>query len=437
MLTAQDNQALTETGAETPMGQVFRRYWQPVLLARELKEDGPPRRVRLLGEDFVAFRDSSGQVGVVEPACSHRGANLFLGRNEDCGLRCVYHGWKFNTRGECVDIPTSAPEVADRLKPKAKIRALPVAEWGDVIWAYLGSEKPPELPQFEFATLPPEQRFVSKKFQQCNWAQAVEGGLDTAHFSYLHANIDKGQKTSLVPGNGVNEPAAVARFRWLIEDGMPRFTIMRHAAGLILGAARHADNDEIYWRLTQFLMPNHSLAPNTFPGEMYQGNTWVPVDDHSCWIYCYAWNPDRPLTDAERAQYAAGHGIFAAVDDDFVPLRNRDNDYLLDRSRQKHSNFTGIEGISEQDAAIADSQGLIFDRTRELLGQTDLGIVRFRQLMLEAVATIADGGQPHGVDNPEAYQVRAGDAMAAAASALPEVLAKRFGELAGHRLESL
>jgi phenylpropionate dioxygenase-like ring-hydroxylating dioxygenase large terminal subunit len=437
MLTAQENQALTETGLEKPMGKVFRSYWQPVLLARELKQDGAPRRVRLLGEDFVAFRDSSGQVGVLEPTCSHRGANLFFGRNEDCGLRCVYHGWKFNTRGECVDLPTSPPQVADRIKPKAKIRALPVAEWGDIVWAYLGKGAAPKLPQFEFATLPPEHRFVSKKFQQCNWAQAVEGGLDTAHFSYLHANIDNGRKSSLMPGSGSNEPPPVARFRWLIEDGMPQFTIMRHAAGLILGAARHADNDEIYWRLTQFLMPNHSLAPNTFPGEMYQGNTWVPVDDHSCWIYCYAWNPDRPLTDAERARYTAGHGIFAAVDDDFVPLRNRDNDYLLDRSRQKLSNFTGIEGISEQDAAIADSQGLVFDRTRELLGQTDLGIVRFRQLMLEAVAAVQEGRQPHGVEEPESYQVRSGDAMAEAASPLPEVLEERFGELAGHRLESL
>jgi len=437
MLTADENRKLTGTGPDTPMGEVFRNYWQPVLLSRELESDGAPKRIRLMQEDFVAFRDSSGQVGVLEPSCSHRGANLFFGRNEECGLRCVYHGWKFNAQGDCVDLPTSPPEIADRIKPKAKIRALPVAEWGDIIWVYPGAGEPPELPRFEFATLPPEHRFVSKKFQQCNWAQAVEGGLDTAHFSYLHANIEDGQKASLVPSDGVNEPPAVARFRWLIEDGIPKFTVMAHDAGLILGAARQADGDQVYWRLTQFLMPNHSLAPNTFEGEIYQGNTWVPVDDHSCWIYCFAWNPDRPLTEAERRQYDSGFGIFAEVDDDYVPLRNRDNDYKLDRTRQKKSSFTGIEGISEQDAAIADSQGLIADRTRELLGQTDLGIVRFRQTMLEATAAVEQGHPPRGAADPDAYLVRSGDAMAGPDTDLSDVLHSRFGDLAGRALKTV
>ena len=436
MLSAIENATLTETGPTTTMGKVFRHYWQPALLSRELESDGAPRRITLMGEDFVAFRDSSGAVGVVEPRCSHRGANLFFGRNEECGLRCVYHGWKFDTRGECIDMPTSTADVADRMKPKAKIRALPAKDWGDIIWVYPGEGEPPELPQFEFATLPPEHRFVSKKFQQCNWAQAVEGGLDTAHFSYLHANIANGEKASLVPGDGINEPPSIARFRWLIEDGMPRFTIMRHDAGLTLGAARQADSDEQYWRLTQFLMPNHSLAPNTFPGEMYQGNSWVPVNDVSCWIYCYAWNPDRPLSDAERSQYAAGRGIFAEVDEQYIPIRNRDNDYLLDRSRQRNSNFTGIEGISEQDAAIADSQGLIADRNREMLGQTDLGIVRFRQLMLQAAGAVADGGRPHGVDSSHAYGIRSGDAMAATDTPLGDVIQQRFGEMGGQGLVS-
>ncbi|TNF86084.1 MAG: ring-hydroxylating oxygenase subunit alpha [Gammaproteobacteria bacterium] len=434
MLSAEENRKLTETGPHTSMGSVFRAYWQPALLSRELETDGAPQRLRILGEDYVAFRDSKGAVGVLEPACSHRGANLFFGRNEDCGLRCVYHGWKFDIEGNCVDLPTSPPEIAERTREKAKIRALPVREWGDIVWVYLGEGDPPELPQFEFATLPETHRFVSKKFQQCNWAQAVEGGLDTAHFSYLHANIANGEKASLVPGDGVNEPPAIARFRWLIEDGVPKFTVLRHDAGLILGASRQADDKQLYWRLTQFLMPNHSLAPNTFPGEMYQGNTWVPVDDHCCWIYCYAWNPDRPLTDEERAQYAGGHGIFAEVDERYVPLRNRDNDYLISRERQKHSNFTGIEGISEQDAAIADSQGLIADRTKELLGQTDLGVVRFRQMMLEACTEMEKGGRPHGVDAAGAYLLRSGDAMAGPSMSLPLVVEERFGEMAGQGL---
>jgi phenylpropionate dioxygenase-like ring-hydroxylating dioxygenase large terminal subunit len=434
MLTAEQNRTLTRTGPDTEMGRVFRCYWQPALLSRELEADGAPQRIRLMGEDFVAFRDSAGRVGVLEPGCSHRGASLFFGRNEHQGLRCVYHGWKFNTAGECVDMPTASPEVAARMQPRATIRALPVRESGDLIWVFLGDGEPPELPDFEFASLPPEHRFVSKKFQQCNWAQAVEGGLDTAHFSYLHANIENGQRRSLVPGDGVNEPPAIARFRWLIEDSQPQFTVLRHDAGLLLGASRQADAGQIYWRLTQFLLPNHSLVPNTFPGENYQGNTWVPVDDENCWIYCFVWNPERPLSAEERDRFDAGSGIFAAVDENFVPIRNRDNDYLLDRSRQRYSNFTGIQGISEQDAAIADSQGRIADRTRELLGQTDLGIVRFRQIMLEAASRVASGERPSGADAGAAYRLRSGDAMADPDTPLVDVAAQRFAEMAGRSL---
>ncbi|MEM7080633.1 MAG: Rieske 2Fe-2S domain-containing protein [Pseudomonadota bacterium] len=434
MLSAQDNERLTLTGPGTAMGDVFRAYWQPALLSRELSRDGAPKRLRILGEDFIAFRDTAGRVGVVEPRCSHRGADLFFGRNEECGLRCAYHGWKFNADGQCTDLPTSTPDVAERIKPKAAIRALRVEEYGDIIWVHFADDAPP-LPRFEFCELPPEHRFVSKKFQQCNWAQAVEGGLDTAHFSYLHAGIRDGEKTSLMPDRmGDNEPPAIARFRWLIEDGAPRFSVLKHDAGLLLGAARHADQDQLYWRFTQFLMPNHSLAPNTFPGEIYQGNTWVPVDETSCWIYCFAYNPEAPLSPAQRDAYAGGLGIFAEVDEEYVPIRNRENDYLIDRDVQRNSNFTGIIGISEQDAAIADSQGLIADRTRELLGQTDLGVVRFRQMMLEAADRVGQGQAPHGCDAQAAYFIRSGDAMSALHAPVHDVAETRFADMAGTAL---
>ena len=181
------------------MGQVFRRYWMPALLSRELPEpDCAPMRVKLLGEDFIAFRDSDGRVGIVEPRCAHRGANLFFGRNEACGLRCAYHGWKFDVQGNCVDTPNVPPDVAENLRPRAAIRALQAREWGDIIWVYFGDDVAPELPQFEFATVPSEHRYVSKKLQQCNWAQACEGGLDTAHFSYLHAGVENGKTVSLM-----------------------------------------------------------------------------------------------------------------------------------------------------------------------------------------------------------------------------------------------
>ncbi len=411
MLSAEDNAVLTQSGSETPMGKVFRCYWMPALLSRELPEpDCPPLRVKLLGEDFVAFRDTEGRVGIVEPRCPHRGANLFFGRNEECGLRCTYHGWKFDVDGSCVDTPTVPEDVARRLRPKACIRALQVREWGDLVWAYLGEGDAPELPQFEFATVPESHRFVSKKLQQCNWAQACEGGLDTAHFSYLHAGMRDGERVGLhqVRGSrfprtqGDNEPPSIARFRWLVEDAMPQFTVLQHPAGLVIGAARQPDDDQLYWRITQFLMPNHSLAPGSFPENTNLGNTWVPIDDTSCWIYCYAWRTDRPLTDRERNGYDNGAAIFAEVDEHYVPLRNRDNDYLIDRKLQREDSYTGIVGISEQDAGIQDSQGLIADRTRELLGQTDLGVVRFRQMMLTAAKDVAAGDAPHGLNSPAA-----------------------------------
>ena len=436
MLTAEENALLTQTGSGTPMGDVFRSYWMPVLLSRELQPDGAPQRVKILGEDFVAFRDTDGRVGVVSPRCAHRGANLFLGRNEECGLRCVYHGWKFDVAGQCVEIPTSEPQIAESLKPKASIRALKIEEYGDIVWGYLGEGAPPPLPKFEFAELPPEHRFVSKKFQQCNWAQAVEGGIDTAHFSYLHAGFNEGHKAPMLPTEpGDNE--RTARYRWLIEDGAPRFTVLKHDAGLVLGASRQADNDQLYWRITQFMMPNHSLAPNSFPGDNSQGNTWVPVDDESCWIFCFAYNTDHPFTEKERKQFARGLGIFSAVDDQYMPIRNRENDYLIDRELQRESNFTGIRGISEQDAAIADSQGLIADRTQEMLGQTDLGVVRFRQMMLEATEDIAKGRPPHGANSPEAYLIRSGDAMSQKDVPLVDVLAARFGDSGGSRVSSV
>ena len=439
MLTAEENATLTQTGPGTPMGDVFRSYWLPALLSRELPApDCTPVRVKLLGEDFVAFRDTDGRVAIVEPRCPHRGASLFFGRNEACGLRCAYHGWKFDADGHCVDIPTVTADIAERLKPRARIRALQTAESGDVVWAWFGVGKPPAVPDFEFAAVPPSHRFVGKKLQQCNWAQACEGGLDTAHFSYLHAAMSQGEKVGLheagVPKAqraGDNEPPRLKRLTWMIDDGAPRFTALPHAAGMLLCAARDADEEQLYWRMTQFLMPNHSLTPGNFPEDTSLANTWMPIDDTSCWIFCYAWHPDRPIGDRERSRLAAGAGIFAEVDENFVPVRRRENDYLIDRAAQRASSFTGIAGISEQDQAIADSQGLIADRSRELLGQTDLGVVRFRHSVLGAAEGLAAGETPLGADDPHAYRVRSGDALAAKSARLEDVVRKRFGDLWG------
>jgi phenylpropionate dioxygenase-like ring-hydroxylating dioxygenase large terminal subunit len=426
MFSAEDNDLLTRTRAGTAMGDLFRRFWMPVLLSRELPEpDGPPVRVKVLGEDLLAFRDSENRVGLIEPRCPHRGADLFFGRNEDHGIRCVYHGWKFDVCGTCVEIPTMARDEGTR--SRIHITAYPTREWGDMVWAYMGPpEHQPELPEMDFALVPPSHRFVTKKLQECNWAQSCEGALDTAHFSFLHIPLAVPE----VPPSRQNHPLAEAT-RWMMDDPRPVFHIIEHEAGLLLAASRHADGEDLYWRVTQFLMPNHSLAPGSARGESFFGQTWVPIDDTSCWVYVYSWNPDRPLKEKESRFIPGIPSVHADVDENWVPIRNRGNDYLIDRFAQKTMSFTGIEGISEQDAAIQDSQGVIADRTREHLGPTDLGIVRFRRLILGAARALQNGIEPPAAAAAHAYHVRSGGTVAPGDRPVGEVLTERFGNETG------
>ena len=429
MLSASDNAVLTRTGAGTPMGDYFRRFWVPVLLSRELPApDCPPLRVTVMGEDLVAFRDTRGQTGLLDPRCPHRGANLFFGRNEECGLRCVYHGWKFDVEGRCVDMPTMPPDSGFRDKVKAG--AYPTREWGDFVWAYLGPPAlEPVLPELEFALVPPEHRYVSKKLQECNWAQAAEGGIDTAHFSFLHMPVTASETESddIMRRSSADRD----RTRWMRADGMPRFHVESIDAGLLVGAARRADGDDLYWRVTHYLLPNHGLTPNAFAGENYHGQTWVPISDEQCWVFCYTWNPERPLTDAERKRLAAGQSVHAEVNEQFVPVRNRGNDYLIDRDDQRWRTYTGIRGISEQDAAIQDSQGVIADRSREHLGPTDTAIVKFRRLMLDGARRLREGVEPACARHGAGYTVRSGSAVSHREVPFGEVMTARFGHPQG------
>ncbi len=428
MLTQADNVLLTRTGPNTPMGALFRRFWHPILLSAELPEpDGAPVRVSVLGEHLRAFRSTDGTVGLISPRCPHRGADLFFGRNEAGGIRCAYHGWKFATDGRCLALTTMDPGPArDKAEQNVRLQAYPTREWGGFVWAYLGPpEHIPALPQLEFCMLPASHVFVSKKLQQCNWAQACEGGLDTAHFSFLHMSVSNTEEDTTRLLTKVSSGSDT--IRWMRDDGVPRFTITDHAAGLLLGAARRGDPGETYWRISQFLMPNHGLAPNAFPGENYHGQCWVPIDDTACWVHTYTWNPDRPLTDAERTRYRSGSGVHAQVDANYVPLRRRENDYLIDRAKQKSESYTGIEGVSEQDACIQDSQGVIADRTTEHLGPTDMGVIRFRRLILDAARTLEQGEAPRALAHPQAYHVRGGGAVAPSDQPLAVVMRARFG----------
>jgi phthalate 4,5-dioxygenase oxygenase subunit len=428
MLSAADNDLLTLAGPATQLGKYFRRFWLPVALSAELSErDGAPIRVKVLGEDLIAFRTSDGSVGLSEPRCPHRGADLYFGRNELGGIRCIFHGWKFDVGGSCLDMPNAPGD--SNFRARVRIKTYPTREFGEMIWAYLG---PPnlgaEVPELELGTLPAAHRFVTKKLQQCNWAQSVEGALDTAHFSFLHMPAPGAPSSNSLNGAPVDQ----TRLEWVRDDPMPRFSIVDHAVGFVIGAARHAGQDRNYWRMTQFMLPSHSTTPSTLPGETYFGYTWVPIDDESCWIYSYAWNPDRPIDESERKKFRSGHGIIPEVDSNYIPIRNRENEYLIDRDDQKHRTYTGIRGIAEQDAMAQDSQGRIADRTREMLTATDAGIIYFRKVILGEIKALANGTEPTAARLAAEYRLRSGSWIADASVSFDEVMAERFGDPVGH-----
>ncbi|MET4601264.1 phthalate 4,5-dioxygenase oxygenase subunit [Bradyrhizobium sp. JR4.1] len=434
MLRAEDNKFLTESGPGTGMGELLRRFWIPVLLSEELPEpDGEPKKIIVLGEELLAFRDSRGVVGLIDQYCPHRGANLWLGRNEECGIRCVYHGWKFDTDGRCVDMPTSYPDL--NAKDLIRIKSYPAREWGEMIWAYMGpADAMPELPDLEMALLPASHRYVSKKWQDCNWVQALEGSIDTAHFTFAHLSFDKEENEILdIKKHFVNPIARMSsdHMRWIAEDPRPVIKIAPHAAGLTIAGGRLTGRDDIYWRIAQFLMPFHAYAPSAMPGENIFGQTFVPVTDTNCWIYTYAWNPERPLTQAERDAFDRGNGVIAEVGDNYVPLRHKGNDYLIDRKLQKTRSYTGIKGVSEQDAAVQDSQRPIADRTREHLGPTDLGIMHFRKVVMELARALQQGEPPPQAAHQDRYAVRSGACVTSKTKDLSAVMLERFGDVTG------
>ena len=426
MLSKADNELLTLTGPGTVMGNLFREFWHPVALLAEVAEpDAAPKRLQILGEDMLLFRQTDGRLGLVEPRCPHRGADLFWGRNEECGLRCIYHGWKFGVDGTCIDIPNMVPgKLRDNFLKSVRIRSYPVREWGGMVWAWMGDPaRAVDLPRVEWALVPDSHRYVSKKLQECNWAQALEGAIDTAHFTFVHRN--------LTPPPTHLSVYADKRAAWIDADGAPYYEVLEHDAGLVLGGARRGDPGETYWRISQYMVPNHATAPNAMPGETYTAQTWVPVDEENCWIFTTAWNPDRPLNEEELFRYTSGRSVHAEVDENYVPLRRRANDYMIDREAQKTVSFTGITGLSEQDACVQDSQGRIADRTRETLTPSDEGVVRFRKLIMGMARKLAAGERPQAARTPGAYTTRSGGAIAAEGTGLAEVMSDRFGDPRG------
>jgi phthalate 4,5-dioxygenase oxygenase subunit len=418
MLSKEDNERLTRVEPGTAMGNVFRRYWLPALLSPELpKRDGAPVRLRLLGEELVAFRDSNGAVGLVDAFCPHRRAPMFLGRNENGGLRCVYHGWKFDVSGKCLEMPTESRDSS--YKDRVRIKSYLAWEGGGIIWAYMGrKEGAPPPPDMELTRAPETHRFVSRTVQDCNYLQALEGGLDSAHATILH-NVTIGDLS------------------WLddYERTTPKLDVNLTDYGFTYSGIRKVDGR--YWvRVYQYIMPATQVRGRIAPvrGEkvppkipVISGHYWVPIDDVTVSVINFSYSAD-PKIPLDREFALAAEADYGRGPDDLLPdgrlKRNAQNDFLINRDLQARQSFSGIEGINTQDVAVQEGMGPIADRSEENLGSTDRAIVQMRRLLLDAARTVEAGGKPRGVDSAAYRNVRAVDHYADTEADIPALIAR-------------
>jgi phenylpropionate dioxygenase-like ring-hydroxylating dioxygenase large terminal subunit len=399
MLTVEENELITRVGRGTPMGETMRRYWLPALLSRELPgSDCTPVRVGLLGEPLIAFRDSDGRVGLLGQHCPHRGASLFFGRNEECGLRCVYHGWKFDVAGNCVDMPNEPPE--SNFKDKIHHTAYPCVELGGVVWTYMGpADKRPPLPNLEWMRLPEGHSFVSKTYEACNYLQGIEGGIDTSHSSFLHRRKVEGKAY-----------ATTETFRQ--RSTAPKLEVLNTDYGFTYAGIRSLpEQDQNYVRVYHFVMPFQQVR--AFEGYLpdrpvVQGHMWVPIDDEHTWIYNWLYVRDGSrLTEEDilTEERETGRGP-----EDLLPnfhlKANMANDYFIDREAQRTTSYTGIPGINTQDLAVQESMGPIYDRSQERLGTSDVAVIAARRLLIQAVRDVQAGGDPLGFDGGSSDRIR-------------------------------
>lgn len=410
MLSTEDNEKLVRIGPGTTMGGLFRNYWLPVFASADLEAEGQPQTVKILDETLVIFRDSAGNVGLMDHVCPHRGAPLLYGRNEDCGLRCVYHGWKFGVDGSVMDMP--AEPVRSRLKEKVKIKAYPCVERGGVVWTYMGTadeaDRPP-LPNWEWNMVPDENVVITFRVQECNWLQALEGEIDSAHAPILHGRIDD--------GGSINQ--------WVAKrDLRPKFECVRQDFGMSIAARRVLDDDTYYWRVNQFVMPCYSLVPPQ-SNEFYElsGHAWVPIDDETTLCLMFSYRPDEPLHPKSRPVFVDGHkgretGHHSNPGHDnlgpevpygrYASKYRRETGYHFDYDLQKTTWFSGLPGLWVQDAACQSGVARIYDRSRENLCTSDTGIAMTRRMLIEVASAYEESGAlPERYNDPSLYQVRA------------------------------
>ena len=410
MSKQKDSEDLVRVGPGTVMGEMMRQYWIPAAMSSELERDGAPVRLMLLGERLIAFRDSSGRVGIMDHRCPHRCASLFLGRNEENGIRCVYHGWKYDAEGNCVDMPNTPPH--QDYKAKVKAKAYKVAERNGLVWVYMGERaQAPPLPGIEASLLPESDLQIVFAQRECNWLQALEGDIDTSHFGFLHAgSVDPAD----VPGDNL--------IRWTVANRAPEYHVADTDWGTMYAAYRSAEAGQTYWRFANFLFPFWTQTPQG-PFDRVNTRAWVPMDDTHTMFVSLSWRGSpasmRPLNNGRMVPGSRPAFEYLPNTTDWYGrwrlTQNPSNDWTIDRAAQKSGQiYTGIASIHGQDQAVTESMGGITDHDFENLGPSDLMVARTRRRLLRAARTVAkDGTVPPGIDDPEIYfEVRSGDFLA-------------------------
>jgi phenylpropionate dioxygenase-like ring-hydroxylating dioxygenase large terminal subunit len=391
MLAQEENDLITRVGLGTPLNVVMRSYWLPTLLSREIPEpDGPPVRVRVLGEDLVAFRDSGGKVGLLGEHCPHRGTSLFFGRNEECGLRCIYHGWKMDVEGKVLDTP--AEPAGSTLKDKVRHSAYPCHEAAGIIFAYMGArDRVPLFPAYDWIRAPLDQLYVTKSLQDCNYLQGLEGECDSSHLSYLHRAFSNEKR-------GGGDPDMYGR------DGAPELESVETDFGARMISRRAAGNGLTYLRVSNFVLPCYGFVPTGgLKGnpEGYTIHAHVPVDDERSLRFNILYRRKRPVLDPEKR-----------LDDEFTrnftKVRNIRNDYLIDREEQKRETFIGLgKSFVVHDSCATESMGPRYDRSREHLGASDITVIGLRKRLLSIVHDLERGKEPpHLIRTPQQNDVR-------------------------------
>jgi len=356
------------------MGKLMRRYWIPALLSEEIPiPDCPPVQVRVLGQQLVAFRDTQGRIGLLDEHCAHRGTSLLYGRNEESGLRCIYHGWKYDVDGNVLDTPAEPP--GSDFKKKIRQTAYPTKEAAGVVFAYMGPrDKMPVFPNYAWTQAPLNHTYVTKCLLECNYLQGLEGECDSGHTSFLHSNFDPSSQQAHV-----------------MQNPAPIYEVEKRDFGLRIVAIRKLPSGENYVRVSTFVMPESCWISNRNNREVH---FYVPIDDEHTWRYDLGFKWDKPVEERDVHRRTQ-------IGPDYRKIRNLGNHYLQDRRNQKERDFTGIEDFLNEDACATESMGPICDRSREHLGISDKGIIELRRFLFDAVKSIQKGEEPpHLVYDP-------------------------------------